>query len=292
MADIQVFQVQPTEELKVYQQRVNDTLKQMSQALAKLSGASGESTQQETQNIQTAGYNILTLSSGLGASGAFTSNNSPTNKTLSYAYGAKRGADGVWVATNKTSVIQEMADDGKLYLYSDTGLTEGQAFTPTQVGEITAGGTTSGVTLLTKSSTEVTKTTNAEVFYTYTIPGGTLAVGDILEVKCLAEAPNTTAVNLALYMEFGGSTLTFTNAGSGANSRYVLHSFVHITGAATQNLFGEQTTSQYSAGTGVVYTGRTTATGAISGALDIKVKLAASGGTRTITTYGWEVTKK
>jgi hypothetical protein len=138
--------------------------------------------------------------------------------------------------------------------------------------------------------TEVTKTTDNEDFYSHTIPGGVLAVGDMLEYITYADAANATAVNINITVVFNGTEIAFASAGSTVNpTRLKLHAFVLVTGAATQRLFGELARYDGAAGTGVPYLATVAATGNTAGSITATIRLNCSGGTRSVTAYGLSV---
>jgi hypothetical protein len=229
--DRTVFYVQPTENIKILAQRLNDVFKQISDKLNSSSGASGEVPVQAAQNVATDGFNIIEFGSSKGATGALCSNADPTNKKLYLAYGAKKADDGQWVATNKTSAILEFNDLGAIGQYYNAGLTPGQGFTPTAVGlrrtggtvpnpqassnfhvyyaktggtvvsieAVHAGGTNTTINVRKNGATALlgsNYTTTTSWASAGTVQNGTLAAGDYLEIQVVTVTGSVTSVSI------------------------------------------------------------------------------------------------
>ncbi len=123
-----ILQVQPTEDPKEYQRRVNEVFRRISESIVKLEGRSGTTDAKNSISISSGNPTLLGL---LGRGGICYGGTSTPPRTFEFAGGAHRDTDGQWIADDTGAVILQLRSDGSFYTYGNTGLLVGQAFTPT-----------------------------------------------------------------------------------------------------------------------------------------------------------------
>lgn len=111
-------------------QKVNTALAQISNWIMRLEGRSGGVNLRDSVNIQSEKQTLIdfdSVASGKASICVFGTENA----TLALAKGARKEDNGEWIATDTSAVIFALDRAGVATLYSNTGLTIGQAFTPT-----------------------------------------------------------------------------------------------------------------------------------------------------------------
>lgn len=112
--------------------KINDALRQLTDMVCRLEGRSGFVNLRDSIKLQTNEQTLMdfsTSTSGNAAIVAFGTENS----SIALAKGARLETDGDWIATDTVASIFALNRAGDLTLYANTGLTVGQAFTPTLV---------------------------------------------------------------------------------------------------------------------------------------------------------------
>lgn len=137
--DRRIVQAIPTEDLREYQNRVNEALRQLSEQILKLEGRAGEVTSLNALRVKAPSYTLAEFESSVAGSAAlvaYPENPDSPLRGVALAKGAKRDSTGQWVATDTGAAIMELYSDGKIKFFADTELLVGAAFSPTLVSTI------------------------------------------------------------------------------------------------------------------------------------------------------------
>jgi hypothetical protein len=122
---------------QVSPQGLNEQLRQISAALHKLEGRSGEVNIRDNVKITTNKFTALDIESSSGKSAIVAFGND--NSGLALAKGSRRNESGQWIATDSVSVIWAISREGWGALYVNSNLRIGEAFSPTEVATIPGG---------------------------------------------------------------------------------------------------------------------------------------------------------
>lgn len=143
--------------------------------------------------------------------------------------------------------------------------------------------------VLFSSVTQVTKDTNGQAYFTVAIPGGTLAAdGDRIRLKSWIVANNTTAQNISPQVQFGATSSTSINVGTGALTYFEVEAEIQRTGATSQVLFVRYNFFDATGGGGQPRIFLATPAETLSGDVNLILKLSATG-TRSTVAYGYVI---
>jgi hypothetical protein len=111
-------------------QKINTALAQLSDWIMRIEGRSGDVKLRDSLRIASEKQTVIDIESQ-NAGGACIAVYGTENATLALAKGARKEDNGEWIATDTSAVIFALDRTGVATLYANTGLTVGQAFTPT-----------------------------------------------------------------------------------------------------------------------------------------------------------------
>jgi hypothetical protein len=120
-------------------QKINTALAQLSDWVMRLEGRSGGINLRDSVTIQSDKQSLIDFESS-NAGKASIAVFGVENATLAFAKGSRKENNGDWVATDTVSVIWALDRAGNGTLYVNTGLVEGQAFSPTVSFVVGSGG--------------------------------------------------------------------------------------------------------------------------------------------------------
>lgn len=111
-------------------QKVNTALAQLSDWVQRLEGRSGGIKLRDSIYVSSEKQTIIDIDSAQAGKACIVMYGTE-NATLALAKGARKEDNGEWIATDTSAVIFALDRTGVATLYANTGLTIGQAFTPT-----------------------------------------------------------------------------------------------------------------------------------------------------------------
>lgn len=120
-------------------QKVNDAFRRVSQQITLLEGRSGTVGVRDSMTITSDKQTLVDFDSSTAGKGSIVAFGTE-NATLALAKGSRKEDNGEWIATDTSSTIFALDRSGNGTLYYNSGLTVGQAFTPTSIYIIGSGG--------------------------------------------------------------------------------------------------------------------------------------------------------